>query len=141
MGLRPVNARIGGLTREPHHEQVSAGSISFSSLHSPSPSSPSSSDLDSQVRYIFTLLYLYYTYKHITHDIYIKLLIHRSWQSAFFLAYQLMSHLNLFAFFFEEFDNDYTLTTILDLFNSHCLSFCFLVLFIKVKNKNSIVVG
>ncbi|KAL0875019.1 hypothetical protein Bca101_024724 [Brassica carinata] len=49
LGLRPVNARIGGLTRETHpHEQVSAGSISFSSLHSPSPSSPSSSDLDSQ---------------------------------------------------------------------------------------------
>ncbi|CAH8371205.1 unnamed protein product [Eruca vesicaria subsp. sativa] len=49
LGLRPVNARIGGLTRETHHhEQVSAGSISFSSLHSPSPSSSSSSDLDSQ---------------------------------------------------------------------------------------------
>ncbi|KAG5407987.1 hypothetical protein IGI04_004306 [Brassica rapa subsp. trilocularis] len=52
LGLRPVNARIGGLTREPHHQQVSAGSISFSSLHSPSPSSPSSSDLDSQVRFV-----------------------------------------------------------------------------------------
>ncbi|AED90472.1 hypothetical protein AtNW77_Chr5g0085021 [Arabidopsis thaliana] len=52
LGLRPVNARIGGLTRgthhHHHHEQVSAGSISFSSLLSPSPSSQSSSDLDSQ---------------------------------------------------------------------------------------------
>ncbi|XP_010423863.1 PREDICTED: uncharacterized protein At3g17950-like [Camelina sativa] len=52
LGLRPVNARIGGLTigtqHHHHHEQVSAGSISFSSLHSPSPSSHSSSDLDSQ---------------------------------------------------------------------------------------------
>ncbi|KAL1210892.1 hypothetical protein V5N11_031843 [Cardamine amara subsp. amara] len=52
LGLRPVNARIGGLTRgtyhHRHHEQVSAGSISFSSLLSPSPSSHSSSDLDSQ---------------------------------------------------------------------------------------------
>ncbi|CAH8269796.1 unnamed protein product [Arabidopsis lyrata] len=49
LGLRPVNARIGGLTRGAHHhEQVSAGSISFTSLLSPSPSSHSSSDLDSQ---------------------------------------------------------------------------------------------
>ncbi|ESQ40157.1 hypothetical protein EUTSA_v10014850mg [Eutrema salsugineum] len=50
LGLRPINARIGGLTRETHHhhQQVSAGSISFSSLLSPSPSSLSSSDLDSQ---------------------------------------------------------------------------------------------
>ncbi|EOA21684.1 hypothetical protein CARUB_v10002109mg [Capsella rubella] len=56
LGLRPVNARIGGLRigthhhnhHHHHHEQVSAGSISFSSLLSPSPSSHSSSDLDSQ---------------------------------------------------------------------------------------------
>ncbi|CAN8257360.1 unnamed protein product [Cochlearia groenlandica] len=51
LGLRPVNARIGGaLTRHNHHHygQASAGSISFSSHLSPSPSSHSSSDLDSQ---------------------------------------------------------------------------------------------
>lgn len=79
--------------------------------------------------YVFTPLLTLHIYKQISHDYtanYLFIGLGRFLHC--FLAYQLMSRLNLCAIF-EKFNNDYTLTTILDPFNSHCLSFCFFFFF------------